>query len=186
MTSSPNSGDSLTACTPRNTTRDSLDFWKIRATRKQHRNSATPLLLCTFLIPLIPSPAPPTDAPVFYLLISLPSISACLFPLSSARSFSVFVPNPSSVPPPDSFPISTTARNLGVTLDSQLSLTANITITTRSCRYMLPNIRRIRRLLTQKAVQVLVLALVISSLDQGFPKWGSRPQDTEGSRDMPY
>ncbi|CAB1430517.1 unnamed protein product [Pleuronectes platessa] len=37
MTSSPNSGDSLTACTPRNTTRDSLDFWKIRATRKQHR-----------------------------------------------------------------------------------------------------------------------------------------------------
>ncbi|CAB1429019.1 unnamed protein product [Pleuronectes platessa] len=28
---SPNSEDSLTACTPRNTTRDSLDFPKIRA-----------------------------------------------------------------------------------------------------------------------------------------------------------
>jgi len=37
-----------------------------------------------------------------------------------------------------------TARNLGVTLDSQLSLTADITATTRSCRYMLHNIRRIR------------------------------------------
>ncbi|CAB1416990.1 unnamed protein product [Pleuronectes platessa] len=41
MTSSPNSGDSLTACTPRNTTRDSLDFWKIRATRKQHHKGHT-------------------------------------------------------------------------------------------------------------------------------------------------
>ncbi|CAB1437704.1 unnamed protein product [Pleuronectes platessa] len=41
MTSSPNSGDSLTACTPRNTTRDSLDFWKIHATRKQHREGHT-------------------------------------------------------------------------------------------------------------------------------------------------
>ncbi|CAB1460185.1 unnamed protein product [Pleuronectes platessa] len=50
-------------------------------------DSATPLLLCTVLIPLIPSPASPTDAPVFTSLISLPSISACLFPLSSARSF---------------------------------------------------------------------------------------------------
>uniref|UniRef100_A0A8C2XFQ1 Reverse transcriptase domain-containing protein n=1 Tax=Cyclopterus lumpus TaxID=8103 RepID=A0A8C2XFQ1_CYCLU len=57
-----------------------------------------------------------------------------------------------------------TARNLGVTLDSQLSLTANITAITRSFRYMLYNIRRIRPLLTQKAAQVLVQALVISRL----------------------
>ena len=57
------------------------------------------------------------------------------------------------------------SRNLGVTLDSQLSLTANITATTRSCRFMLHNIRRIRPLLTQKADQVLVQALVISRLD---------------------
>ncbi|CAB1456127.1 unnamed protein product [Pleuronectes platessa] len=40
-----------------------------------------------------------------------------------------------------------TARNLGVTLDSQLSPTANITATTRSCRFMLYNIRGIRPLL---------------------------------------
>ena len=58
-----------------------------------------------------------------------------------------------------------TARNQGVTLDSQLSLTANLTATTRSCRFMLHNIRRTRPLLTQEAVQVLVQAPVISHLD---------------------
>ena len=74
-----------------------------------------------------------------------------------------------------------TARNQGVTLDSQLSLTANLTATTRSCRFMLHNIRRIRPLLTQKAVQVLVQALVISHLDYcnsllgGLPASAIRP-----------
>ncbi|CAB1439858.1 unnamed protein product [Pleuronectes platessa] len=41
MTSSPNSGDSLTACTPRNTTRDSLDFPKIRAPRARNTAEVT-------------------------------------------------------------------------------------------------------------------------------------------------
>jgi len=74
-----------------------------------------------------------------------------------------------------------TARNLGVTLDSQLSLTASITATARSCRYMLHNIRRIRPLLTQKAAQALVQALVISHLDYcnsllaGLPAKAIRP-----------
>jgi len=74
-----------------------------------------------------------------------------------------------------------TARNLGVTPVSQLSLTANITTTTRSCRYMLYNIGRIRPLLTQKAAQVLVQALVISRLDYcnsllaGLPANAIRP-----------
>ena len=74
-----------------------------------------------------------------------------------------------------------TARNLGVTLDSQLSLTANITATTRSCRFMLYNIKRIRPLLTRKAAQVLVQALVIPSLDHctslltGLPASAIRP-----------
>ena len=64
---------------------------------------------------------------------------------------------------------SQTDRNLGVTLDSQLSLTANIT--TRSCRFMLYNIRRIRPLLTQKAVQVLVISHLdyCTSLLAGLP-----------------
>ncbi|KAK5880942.1 hypothetical protein CesoFtcFv8_021799 [Champsocephalus esox] len=44
-----------------------------------------------------------------------------------------------------------TARNLGVTLDNNLSITANIAATTRCCRYTLYNIRRMRPQLTQKA-----------------------------------
>ncbi|KAL6110246.1 uncharacterized protein ACO6RY_19366 [Pungitius sinensis] len=73
------------------------------------------------------------------------------------------------------------ARNLGVTLDFQLSLTAIIAATTRSCRYTLYNIRRIRPLLTQKAAQVLIQALVISRLDYcnsllaGLPATAIRP-----------
>ncbi|CAB1435271.1 unnamed protein product [Pleuronectes platessa] len=44
MTSSPNSGDSLTACTPRNTTRDSLDFPKIRASRASNTAEVTAIM----------------------------------------------------------------------------------------------------------------------------------------------
>ncbi|XP_076002990.1 uncharacterized protein LOC142996006 [Genypterus blacodes] len=58
-----------------------------------------------------------------------------------------------------------TARNLGVTLDDQLSFSANIASVTRSCRFLLYNIRRIRPFLTDKAAQVLIQALVISRLD---------------------
>ncbi|XP_075995206.1 uncharacterized protein LOC143009231 [Genypterus blacodes] len=58
-----------------------------------------------------------------------------------------------------------TARNLGVTLDDQLSFAANIASVTRSCRFLLYNIRRIRPFLTDKAAQVLIQALVISRLD---------------------
>ena len=58
-----------------------------------------------------------------------------------------------------------TVRILVVTPNSQLSLTADITATTRSCRYMLHNIRRICPLLSQNAAQVLVQALIISHLD---------------------
>uniref|UniRef100_A0A8C2X723 Ferric-chelate reductase 1 n=1 Tax=Cyclopterus lumpus TaxID=8103 RepID=A0A8C2X723_CYCLU len=63
----------------------------------------------------------------------------------------------------------------------QLSLTADIAAITCSCRYMLYNIRRIRPLLTQKAAQVLVQALVISRLDYcnsllaGLPANAIRP-----------
>ncbi|XP_076012079.1 uncharacterized protein LOC143004811 [Genypterus blacodes] len=58
-----------------------------------------------------------------------------------------------------------TVRNLGVTLDDQLSFPANIASVTRSCRFLLYNIRRIRPFLTDKAAQVLIQALVISRLD---------------------
>ncbi|KAM4570246.1 uncharacterized protein PAE49_009455 [Odontesthes bonariensis] len=58
-----------------------------------------------------------------------------------------------------------TARNLGVTLDDELSFSPNIASVTRSCRFLLYNIRRIRPFLTDKAAQVLIQALVISRLD---------------------
>ncbi|KAL7866005.1 hypothetical protein SRHO_G00112520 [Serrasalmus rhombeus] len=57
------------------------------------------------------------------------------------------------------------ARSLGVTLDGQLSFSTHIANLTRSCRYLLYNIRRIRPFLTREATQVLVQSLVISRLD---------------------
>ncbi|KAL7838182.1 hypothetical protein AOLI_G00265860, partial [Acnodon oligacanthus] len=57
------------------------------------------------------------------------------------------------------------ARSLGVILDVQLSLLTHIANLTRSCRYLLYNIRRIRPFLTREAAQVPVQSLVISRLD---------------------
>ena len=58
-----------------------------------------------------------------------------------------------------------TARSLEVTLNSQLSFTADIATTIKSGRYKLHNIRRILPLLTEKAAQVPVQTLVISRLE---------------------
>ncbi|KAK3526876.1 hypothetical protein QTP86_001942, partial [Hemibagrus guttatus] len=60
---------------------------------------------------------------------------------------------------------SATARNLGVTMDNQLSISSHVTNVTRSCRFLLYNIRRIRPFLSTQATQVLVQSLVISGLD---------------------
>ncbi|KAK3553796.1 hypothetical protein QTP70_012237 [Hemibagrus guttatus] len=51
---------------------------------------------------------------------------------------------------------SATARNLGVTMDNQLSFSSHVTNVTRSCRFLLYNIRRIRPFLSTQATQVLV------------------------------
>ncbi|XP_061107205.1 uncharacterized protein LOC133134804 [Conger conger] len=58
-----------------------------------------------------------------------------------------------------------TAKNLGMTLDNCLTLASQVSSTARTCRFFLYNIRRIRHLLTEKATQLLVQALVISRLD---------------------
>ncbi|KAJ8386055.1 hypothetical protein AAFF_G00177440 [Aldrovandia affinis] len=60
---------------------------------------------------------------------------------------------------------SQSARSLGVTLDNQLCFSCHIAAITRTCRFSLHNIRRIRPFLTQEATQLLVQALVISRLD---------------------
>ena len=60
---------------------------------------------------------------------------------------------------------SQTAKNLGVILDNQLSFSAYIAATARSCRFSLYNIRKIRQFLTKEATQILVQSLIISRLD---------------------
>ena len=76
---------------------------------------------------------------------------------------------------------SATARNLGVTVDDQLSFSTHTANLTRSCRYLLYNIRRIRPFLSTQATQLLVQSLVISRLDYcnsllaGLPLSAIRP-----------
>uniref|UniRef100_A0A8C1MLV6 Reverse transcriptase domain-containing protein n=1 Tax=Cyprinus carpio TaxID=7962 RepID=A0A8C1MLV6_CYPCA len=60
---------------------------------------------------------------------------------------------------------SRTARYLRVVMDHQLSFTDNIATTTRSCRFALYNIRKIRPFLLEQATQLLVQALVFSRLE---------------------
>ncbi|KAK3537963.1 hypothetical protein QTP70_024793 [Hemibagrus guttatus] len=60
---------------------------------------------------------------------------------------------------------SATACNLGVTMDNQLPFSSHVTNVTRSCRFLLYNIRRIQPFLSTQATQVFVQSLVISRLD---------------------
>ncbi|KAK3516999.1 hypothetical protein QTP70_029970 [Hemibagrus guttatus] len=110
-------------------------------------------------------------------------ISACLADISSWMTAHQLKLNPSKtellIIPGDPSPaqdlaislsnsmISPTAsaRNLGVTMDNQLSFSSHVTNVTRSCRFLLYNIRRIRPFLSTQATQVLVQSLVISRLD---------------------
>uniref|UniRef100_A0A8C1UNY9 Reverse transcriptase domain-containing protein n=1 Tax=Cyprinus carpio TaxID=7962 RepID=A0A8C1UNY9_CYPCA len=59
----------------------------------------------------------------------------------------------------------TTARNLGVMIDDQLTFSDHIAKTVRSCRFALFNIKKIRPFLSEHAAQLLVQALVLSRLD---------------------
>ncbi|KAK3532908.1 hypothetical protein QTP70_002892, partial [Hemibagrus guttatus] len=110
-------------------------------------------------------------------------ISACLADISSWMTAHQLKLNPSKtellIIPGDPSPaqdlaislsnsmISPTASalNLGVTMDNQLSFSSHVTNVTRSCRFLLYNIRRIRPFLSTQATQVLVQSLVISRLD---------------------
>ncbi|KAK3572629.1 hypothetical protein QTP86_001136 [Hemibagrus guttatus] len=110
-------------------------------------------------------------------------ISACLADISSWMTAHQLKLNPSKtellIIPGDPSPAqdlaislsnsmispSATARNLGVTMDNQLSFSSRVTNVTRSCRFLLYNIRRIRPFLSTQATQVLVQSLVILRLD---------------------
>src|SRR4029434_3175702 len=60
---------------------------------------------------------------------------------------------------------SKTARNLGVIIDDQLTFTDHIASVSRSCRFALFNIRKIRPYLTPYATELLLQTLVNSRLD---------------------
>src|SRR4029434_4742198 len=59
---------------------------------------------------------------------------------------------------------SKTARNLGGVIDDQLTFTAHIASVSRSCRFALYNIRKIRPYLTQYATQCLWQSVCTSAL----------------------
>ncbi len=60
---------------------------------------------------------------------------------------------------------SKTARNLRVMIDDQMTFSDHIAKTTRSCRFAVYNIRKIRPFLSEHASQLLVQALVLSRLE---------------------
>ncbi len=60
---------------------------------------------------------------------------------------------------------SKTARNLGVMIDDQLTLSDHIAKSIRSCRFVLFNTMKIRSFLSEHASQLIVQALVLSRLD---------------------
>ncbi|KAK3569878.1 hypothetical protein QTP86_006753 [Hemibagrus guttatus] len=68
---------------------------------------------------------------------------------SPAQDLTIFLSN-SMISP------SAIARNLGVTMDNQLSFSSHVTNVTRSCRFLLYNIRRIRPFLSTQATQLSV------------------------------
>ncbi len=61
--------------------------------------------------------------------------------------------------------LSASVGNLGVIFDDQLTFKEHIVMSARSCMFVLHNIRKIRHFLTEYSAQLLVQALVISSLD---------------------
>uniref|UniRef100_A0A8C9VNC9 Reverse transcriptase domain-containing protein n=1 Tax=Scleropages formosus TaxID=113540 RepID=A0A8C9VNC9_SCLFO len=78
--------------------------------------------------------------------------------LSSCHDLSIKLDN--SLISPSSF-----AKSLGVMIDPCQSFSQDIKATTRSCRYILHNIRRIRPYLNTDSAQLLVQTMVTSTLD---------------------
>jgi len=67
----------------------------------------------------------------------------------------------------DDIKLTSTARNIGVTFDSTLSMIPHINSSARSANYHLRNIGRVRKFLTKAATEQLVHSLVTCRLDYG-------------------
>ncbi|MBN3302828.1 STIMA regulator, partial [Amia calva] len=138
-------------------------------------NPQLELVLVMLIVPFIVNPL---------LTLSSPRISSCLSAISAwmhshhlklnlSKSDLLFFPHSSS--PSADLPISihlesttlspsSSAKNLGVTLDPALSFSQHITMLTHTCRFFLSNIRQIRPFLTDNSTQLLVQSLVLSHL----------------------
>jgi len=81
-----------------------------------------------------------------------------VFPAKQAIYHNIQIGSLSLVP-------SKTTKNLGVIIDDQLTFTDHIASVSRSCRFALYNIRKIRLYLTQYTTQLLVQTWVSSRLD---------------------
>ena len=70
----------------------------------------------------------------------------------------------------------TSVRNLGIYMDSDLSMRTHVIRTAAGCFAVLRRIRSIRRSVTQPVLQSLVVALVLSRLDYGSTVLFGLPQ----------
>ena len=65
----------------------------------------------------------------------------------------------------NTIPLVSSAKNLGVSIDSTLSMQSFVSSTTQSCFYQLRRISSIRKYLTVQATTKLVVCLILSRLD---------------------
>src|SRR4029434_10184247 len=102
----------------------------------------------------------PLVGPHHHLQLNLAKTELMVFPAKQVihHNININIDSLSLVP-------SKTARNLWVIIDDQLTFTDQIASVSRSCRFALFNIRKIRPYLTQYATQLLVQTLVNSRLD---------------------
>ena len=90
---------------------------------------------------------------------------ALLFPFSSSlRPSTVSLPDPITLGS-HNIPFSDSARNLGVILDSYLSMKKHVTKIGQTAYFELKRISSIRRFLTEAATKTLVSCYILSRLD---------------------
>src|SRR5258706_77966 len=71
---------------------------------------------------------------------------------------------------------STGVRDLGILLDSDVSMRSHVTRTVSTCFAVLRQLRTIRRSVSRSVVQSLVMSLVLSRLDYGNATLAGTPQ----------
>ncbi|XP_066552430.1 uncharacterized protein LOC136718573, partial [Amia ocellicauda] len=113
-----------------------------------------------------------------HLKLNLSKSDLLFFPHSSSPSadLPISIPLESTTLSPSS-----SAKNLGVTLDPAVSFSQHIIMLMRTCRFFLSNIRLIRPFLADYSTQLLIQSLVLSRLDYcnsllaGLPASTTRP-----------